>query len=175
MSQPLDELYFTWLYSQVADTRIKNPARTYWRMLKVLFTTEFVWYVPNDDNRMEDGRDLRCEFADRERLKDIDSSWMNLGCSMFELLIALSRRLSFEAEGESRVWFWEMIDNLGLRGFTDHASFKDEFVRDILNVVIFRTYSSTGEGGLFPLQKECVDQRRVEIWYQMSAYVLERN
>lgn len=62
MDGPLDEQYLKWLYRQVASSKYRNPARTYWSLLRQLYTTEFVWTVPNDDNRVEDGRDLRYEF-----------------------------------------------------------------------------------------------------------------
>lgn len=173
MSPPLDELYFNWLCRQVDDLRIKNPSRTYWRLLKLMYTKEFVWGVPNDDNRIEDGKELRYEFVDNERLMDVDIGWMHLGCSMFELLVALSRRLHFITEMEPRFWFWHLVHNLGLRRFNDRSNYTDTQVIDILDAVIWRTYSETGEGGLFPLRNPQKDQRRVEIWYQMNAYVLE--
>jgi len=62
-SGTLDDQYFEWLYSQVADVRIRKGPRTYWNLLRQLFATEFVWHVPNDDNRAYDGRDLRFEWA----------------------------------------------------------------------------------------------------------------
>lgn len=138
-----------------------------------MYTKEFVWDVPNDDNRIEDGKELRYEFVDNEKLMDVDIGWMHLGCSMFELLVALSRRLCFVTEVEPRFWFWQMIENLGLRGFTDRMRYNDNSVIEILDAVIWRTYSENGEGGLFPLRNPQKDQRRVEIWYQMNAYVLE--
>jgi len=174
MGEPLDELYFKWLYSQVADPRIVRTYRTYWRLLRLLYTKEFVWTVPNDDNRIEDGKDLRYEFIDQSQLMDVDIGWMNLGCSMLELLIGISRKLSFSAEGEPRLWFWELINNLGLSKLTDAAHFVDETVLDTLDAVIWRTYHYNGTGGLFPLKGPCADQRRVELWYQMSAYILEK-
>src|SRR5690349_15038133 len=70
-SAPLDELYYQWLYSQVGSTRLKDRTRTYWRLLKLLFTKEFVWIVPHDDNRIADGTDLRYEFVDHSRLNDV--------------------------------------------------------------------------------------------------------
>jgi hypothetical protein len=173
MTKPLDELYFTWLYSQVGDTKIKNPNRTYWNMLKVLFTKEFVWLIPNDDNRMEDGKDLRYEFVDQSGLFDVDPHWLNIGCSMFELLVALSRRLAFEAEGEPREWFWHLISNLGLRDFKDSRRFSEAEVEHILDRVIWRQYDSDGHGGLFPLKNPHRDQRQVELWYQLGDYVIE--
>ena len=174
MSQPLDELYFTWLYSQVDSVRTRNPSRTYWKLLKQLYTKEFVWIIPNDDNRAEDGRDLRYEFIEDQGLNYVDPDWLHLGCSMLEMLVALSRRLFFEAEEKPRWWFWHLIENLGLSGYTDAVDIPTNKVNDVLDRVIWRTYSRSGNGGLFPLKKPSRDQRDVEIWYQLSAYLLER-
>jgi hypothetical protein len=174
MDGPLDELYFVWLYSQVGEVEEKNPNRTYWRLLRQLYQKEFVWFVPNDDNRIEDGKELRIEFVDDARLEDVDIHWINLGCSMFELLVGLSRRLAFEAEGEPRDWFWEMLDNLDLARLNDGRGFNPETVDEILDRVIYRTYDANGDGGLFPLKDTLNDQRKVELWYQLSEYVLER-
>lgn len=174
MNKPLDELYFEWLYSQVSSVKEKNPSRTYWRLLKQLYTKEFLWIIPNDDNRAEDGRDLRHEFIDDRQIYPVDLSWISLGCSMLELLIGLSRRLSFEAEGESRGWFWKLIENLGLEKYNDNGPHPEKEVDEILNQVIFRTYRRNGSGGLFPLRRAAEDQRDVEIWYQLCAYILEK-
>lgn len=176
MSKPLDELYFTWLCSQVGeDGRTKNP-RTYWRMLRELFQKEFVWFIPNDDNRAEDGKDLRFEFiADVDLDIEPEPSWMNMGCSMLELLIGLSRRLSFLADGEPRDWFWELVENLNLEQYSDNVLVPDNRIGDILDEVIWRTYRRNGRGGLFPLRdRRCSDQRNLELWYQMNDYVLEK-
>lgn len=173
MDKPLDELYFIWLYSQVGDPDIKNPARTYWRIFKHLFTKEFVWIVPNDDNRIEDGRDLRYEFVGDLALKKVDQDWMKLGCSMFELLVGLSRRLAFECDGEPRDWFWHLMENLDFRQHNDRSTFDIAQVDEILDRVIWRTYDYDGRGGLFPLRHADRDQRKIEIWYQLNAYILE--
>ncbi len=100
---------------------------------------------------------------------------MGLGCSMLEMLIAFSRRLSFETEGAPRVWFWHMLENLDLAQFND-KEYNDLHQRGIdaaLDQVIWRTYSPDGYGGLFPLRHPREDQRDVEIWYQLSAYLME--
>lgn len=174
MNKPLDELYFQWLYNQVGETYLTDPSKTYWGMLKQFYTTEFVWFVPNDDNRIEDGKDLRREFVDELELKNVNKEWLSLGCSMFELLIGLSRRLSFEAEGEPRDWFWELIKNLGLHRFNDRRKYPSKAVEVALERVIWRTYDYNGLGGLFPLKNAHEDQRDVELWYQLCAYVLEK-
>ena len=175
MDRPLDELYFVWLYAQVGDPELKSPSRTYWKILKQLYTKEFVWIVPNDDNRIEDGKDLRIEFVDQSELENVDSDWMKLGCSMLELLVALSRRLAFECEGEPRDWFWHLMNNLGLRHFNDRSKLSKNYIDSVLDQVIWRTYNHDGKGGLFPLINSQEDQRGVEICYQLNAYILEHD
>ena len=175
MDIALDERYLNWLYRQVAPVRLRTPSRTYWSLFRKLFTTEFVWFIPNDDNRVEDGRDLRYEFFDEERIENADADWIDLGCSFLEMLLSLSRRLSFEGEGEPRDWFWHLLENLDLAKYNDGRAFEIERVGDILERVTFRTYLPDGKGGLFPLQNTKEDQRKVEIWYQLSAYLLERD
>jgi hypothetical protein len=176
MNQPLDELYLNWLYSQIGSVKLRNPSRTYWSLAKQLYTKEFVWIVPNDDNRLEDGRDLRPEFIDDCEISTIDPEWMSLGCSMLEMLVALSRRLSFQDGRNPRGWFWRLIENLDLVHCTD-AKYDQEIhdrVDAILEEIIWRTYHSDGRGGLFPLEHPKRDQRDVEIWYQLSAYLIEQ-
>lgn len=171
MSEPLDESYFVWLYSQVADCRLKNPSRTYWRMMRELHTKEFVWLIPNDDNRIEDGRALRYEFIDECGIQSAPRDWLRMGCSMLELLIGLSRRLAFEAEGEPRAWFWKLVENLDLEEYNDHRLPPRNYINRTLDKVIWRTYNRNGHGGLFPLNGTRNDQRWVELWYQLNEYL----
>lgn len=174
MNPPLEELYLTWLYRQVGYNG--SPSRTHWSLFKKLHDTEFFWNVPNDDNRVEDGIQLRYEFMDDEDLIYVDPEWLELGCSVLELLIGLSRRLSFEAEGEPRVWFWEMLENLGIAGLTDrrYTPHAEREVEKVLDRLIWRRYDNKGRGGLFPLSHPHGDQRKVELWVQMNDYILER-
>ena len=171
MSEPLDELYFNWLYRQVADPEHINPS--YWRLMKLLYTKEFIYIVGNDEDRSEDGKELRYEFIRDDGLVNVDHSWMRLGCTLLALLIGLSRRLAFEAEGEPSIWFWVLLGNLGLAECDDSQLYPDHFVSEVLDRVIWRTYTFNGEGGIFPLKHPQQDQRRLEMWYQLQAYVLE--
>lgn len=179
MAKPLDEVYLEWLYSQVAQVEVRNLARSYWRLLKILYKTEFVWLVANDDNRMEDGRNLRREFIDDLGLDEPDNDWLWIGCSMLEMVIGLSRRLSFEDEEEDDTtldWFWHLMANIGLRVFTDQelqGEQQESYVTYILEEVIWRNYQPNGRGGLFPLRDPHEDQRSVELWYQLSSYLME--
>lgn len=174
VSRRTDSGYFDWLYSLVAPTSNINPARTHYLLAEQLFKTDFVWLIPNDDNRMEDGKSLRTEFLEGY---GYDQKWMDEECTIFELLIALSRRLSFEGGGDVDEWFWKLVSNLGLYEFTDerYSDWVTEQVTVVLDDFVNREYGHSGEGGLFPLQHTDIDQTEVELWYQMSYYLLEGN
>lgn len=171
----LDDRYFAWLYSKVAASRNRNPARSFWELCLLMYKFPFTWFVPNDDNRVEDGRDLRFEFMS-DKHAERDESWISLECSVFEMLVALSRKLSFQTEEPAMEWFWRMVQNLGLRGYTDEVyrhDLHEEHINFVLDRLVSRTYESNGEGGLFPLRHSEQDQREIEIWYQMAAYLIE--
>jgi len=176
VSAHLDQRYFDWLYSQVCSVGLEGPLNTYRNLLHVLYTKEYVWLVPNDDNRVEDGKDLRYEFFNDEEIYPDrrDELWLELGCSMLEFLVALARRYAFEVDGNVSDQFWELLENLELDELNDRATFDPDYVEDILDRVIWRTYHYNGGGGLFPLRYPERDQRRIEVWYQLSAYILER-
>lgn len=174
MSKPLDELFFEWLYCQVADPETNDPERMYTKLFRQLYSTEFFAKVARDENRIEDGKELRREFVDERHIRRREtSSWLELGCSMLELLVGLSRRMAFDAGGEPHYWFWEMIDNLGLIRLSDASRYSERRVADVLDRVINRKYLYSGEGGIFPLRDPHQDQRTVELGYQLSAYVQE--
>lgn len=170
--EPVDEQYFCWLYDLVANSHQKRADRTYWSLFRLFHETEFVWFVPNDDNRIGDGVMLRAEFLRERKMDHLDEDWMHLGCSFLEMLIGLAQRLSFLAEGKAREWFWILLVNVKLDGFDD-KHFQSKVVQDIIESIIWRTYSADGSGGLFPLEHAKADQRHVELWYQLNAYLME--
>lgn len=138
--------------------------------------TMFVWFVSNDYNRAEDGRDLRRTFLEQERISlpdQVDSFFLKETCTFLEMTIALSRRLAFETGGEPRWWFWHMMMNIGLEPLNDSIGHDREEVDEILEHVVCRTYSYNGQGGLFPLEEADEDQRQVELWYQFQNYLIE--
>ena len=143
--------------------------------MKQLYVKEFVWLIPNDDNRAEDGKELRYEFINEQGIDEVDQAWLDLGCSVLEMMIALARRAAFESDDEVVEWFWRFIFNLGLNNHTDiaYASKTEREVDNVLDTVIFRTYDADGLGGLFPLTHPRQDQRKVELWYQLAAYLSE--
>jgi hypothetical protein len=91
------------------------------------------------------------------------------------MFIALACRVAYDSYGDSGDWFWRLMDNLGVRKFTDdvYDQTVDLTVERILIRFVRRQYKRNGEGGIFPLRNPQADQRRQELWYQMSAYLLE--
>ena|ERR1044072_4481040 len=168
MNEELDGQYLEWLYLQVGR-QAKNVE--HWELLKKLLSWEFVMLVPNDDNRCSDGIAIRKEFT---RDTDVRPShiWMNMGCSVLEMLIGISRHLSFEMDRDEGFWFWHLIGNLGLTRFNDKR-YNDRVVDQILERLVWRQYSYDGRGGIFPLREPYEDQRDVELWFQMESYMLE--
>lgn len=170
-----DRKYYEWLISQIEV----NSTRTYFGVLEKLHETEFVWIIPNDDNRVYDGLDLRTEFIDNThgwKLEDIMQLKImtGKGASILEVLIGLSRRIAFTAGGEAPWWAWQLMGNLGLYKFPDPLTKrKSERLEDILEALIWRTYQRNGEGGFFPLNDPMDDQTKMEIWYQMNQYAME--
>lgn len=174
MNAQLDELYFEWLYSKISTLRRRRAELNHFKLMRIIFQKEYVWLIPNDDNRVNDGTDLRIRFIEEMELDEVDPDWLGQGCSMLEMLIGLSYRYSFETNIPYRVCFSEMIHNLGLQDYNDSVDIPQADVEDTLDKVIWRTYSRNGRGGLFPLKNARSDQRDVELWYQLSAYIIER-
>lgn len=178
---PLEDAYFEWLYGQIGPLKNRNPARNYWHLCRKMHETEFIWFVPNDDNRVEDGKELRQHFlrSTRYPLDDPHGLFRDLGCSIFEMLIALAKLAAYESDRSTVEWFWRMVQNLGLDRYSDDVYGRtvgrsiDEGVEEVLHALNQRTYKRNGDGGLFPLVHPPTDQRDVELWYQLSSYLQE--
>ena len=157
------------------DTAEKQRERL---LMKQLYDMEFYSLIPNDDNRGMDGLQIRDTFIDNgggQQALPLSP------CSVLEMLIGLSFRLEFETsqskwEKTPKEWFWILMDNLDIHYRYNQDLSLDEYSDKIVTKVshfIERHYKSSGEGGLFPLKHAIKDQKKVEIWYQMSAFILE--
>ena len=176
--QPSDdcEAYFQWLCGLV---EIDDPDHSFWGLADILFERKFYWSVTNDKNRSQDGLELRKDYY---RLTGCDL-YDELGeCTVLEMLIALAMRIDFnlsqpdDTEDLTVVWFWEMIENLGIEDFEDEDFFGRDSVKRInfvLNRWLDRRFGYSGEGSPFPLKHPIGDQRKTEIWYQMQYYLVE--
>lgn len=161
--------YFYWLCGKI-DCREYSE---YEKLLELLYSEFFYSLIPNDDNRGLDGLNLRGLF-EIETNELLDEEDMHYPCTLLEMLIALSERMAFvvfdpgkDDEPNSVSCFWQLLSNLKLKPSSN---------RNVERIYIFleREYTSSGKGGLFPLKSAKKDQRNVEIWYQMMAYIEER-
>lgn len=172
--------YFEWLCEIVHADQYDRS----WRILmRDLHRKKFYAVMPNDENRAGDGIELREEY-----LREIwYPKYADLGdeCTVLEMLIGLAQRIDYELKDpyddqqkdNTAKWFWEMLDNLGLTRFDDESYAEKHglvYVNDIINTFLKRKYKRNGEGGLFPLIRSNKDQRHIEIWYQMSAYLEQK-
>jgi len=175
MSDPLVERYFRWLVPQIRGNERNDSGQSYNDLARILFSKEFVSIVNYDENRMADGRQLRRDFCHARRLPINTLDWIE-STAFLEVLVGLSRHLEFQAGGDAHGWAWQLICNLELHKFSDPLSpRKSKQAEEILETCIQRTYTPDGQGGFFPLAWPIEDQRAVELWYQMAAYVDEQH
>jgi hypothetical protein len=166
-----EQEYYGWLVSQIEVEYGRRTSKQYDGLFTWLYQKEFVWVIANDDNRVEDGLDLRTEFLGGGHYDVLQQ-----GVSILEVLVALSRRLAFNADGDASKWAWQLVVNLGLDKKSDPLTTRDEDeIEDILEKMIWRQFSNDGQGSFFPLKDAKEDQTKIEIWYQMSAYINENS
>lgn len=174
----LRETYFAWMRELVAAPRRKR----YTKLLRYLFDTEFYYSIPMDGNRAEDGISLRYHFGTENRVSSAEvSARLDIyPCSVLEMMVALAQRLEddimndYELGDRTGVWFWQMIENLGL-DFADDSGFDISRVEEIICRFLDRRYRYDGKGGLFYIPKPRKDLRSTEIWYQANWYLHDIN
>lgn len=174
--------YFEWLM-ELADLK-DYGGLSFWLVARDLHDCDFVWSIDRDENREADGKALRedyfydCDFPSEE----FDDVLCRERASVLEVMIALAKRMDFEMADpddptdRTPEFFMTMMENLGLDMYDDEHYFEldgSASVRRIIDIWLERAYKKDGRGGLFPLSCPEDDQREVEIWYQMMAYLEE--
>lgn len=153
-------------------------------LFDLLYDTEFVWTLPEDEHRAVAGRYLRERFEAETGLACKDE-WTDWSCSFLEMLVGLAYSMEGilydpEKNPAAYVWFWMLMHNLDLDRFTDDVMLGSpqssyRYITAVCNQVCDRTFDRNGYGGMFPLRTPPDDQRQVEIWYQMQNYILEND
>lgn len=167
--------YFEWLYDSVCRKRYAKDI-SFRKLLMHLHRTEFIYTIPMDENRAENGLNLRYIFACEYDGCDDADSYIEGPCSVLEMMVALAIRCEKEIMDDPRVgdrtgqWFWGMIVNLGLGSMLDDRYDRD-YVTDILDRFLHREYEPDGTGGLFRIRNCTEDLRKVQIWHQLCWYL----
>lgn len=168
--------YFTWMYNMVCTV----TEMTYYDLFGYLNSVEFVPLLSMDANRADDGLGLRYKFG-RERgisREDIADAFYGVPCSVLEMMVALANRCEEtimknpEYGDRTSVWFWTMINTLGLSDMYD-GNFQALKASHIMYIFMNRLYDKDGSGGLFKIDSNTKDMRETEIWYQMYYYLDE--
>lgn len=169
--------YFKWLVKKIS---VKSSSRSvsYSKLLQFLHTVEFRWSIDRDENRAEDGIDMRWRFAVYKGCEEDPDEILSIlqgPCSVLEMMVALSIQCEDIMDDptigdRTPQWFWHMITNLGLGSMHDD-NFDKEYTMGILDRFMDRRYEPNGRGGLFRLRSCRKDLRDVEIWYQMCWYL----
>lgn len=170
--------YFQWLCFLIDESK----ANHYIKLLDYLYNTEFVYIMPMDGNRYDDGISLRYRFGYDNNIEDpiIASCLDDKSCSILEMMVALAVRVEEHIMQnpdnglQPGRWFWKMIDNLRLSNMTDDR-YDGEYVNSIIWCFLNREYGHDGEGSLVYIPHCRYDLRSMEIWYQMMRYLSEYN
>lgn len=171
----IDRVYFEWLCGLV---RADEPDHSYFCLAGCLHERSFVSIVPNDENRIAYGLELRSEFSDSD--KKIERS-LTGPCSVLEVLISVASSMADilwtpEEEDKTGECFWVLIDNLGLDRFDDeHYGMWNgrEKIMTAIDTFLYRRYCKNGRGGIFPIQRTKKDMRKIELWEQMNMYIAQ--
>ncbi|MBO7449066.1 MAG: hypothetical protein J6U54_01745 [Clostridiales bacterium] len=166
-------MYYEYLISKV---RTSDETALYLanheNLLMKLFKQPFIFTIPMDSNRYEDGISLRYRYEeDTGHLYSEEEP-----CNMLEMIVALAVRIENDFMGDEKGntignWFVYMINSLG---FPEDSLLTDEQFYYILNNFYTHSYSNDGSGGgcLFYIPGFKGDLRQMEIWNQMNCWIM---
>lgn len=183
------ELYFQWL-CMLVHLDEDETGNCYIGLGDILHSMEFYSLNPMDENRIEDGLDLRTEWLNRMQESGYffpETSLDYRPASVLEVLVGMAVRcenqIMWDPDYGDRtyIWFWDMLSNLldGNHILSEQCTNETlslEMADDVRYAVenfLERAYDFDGTGGLFPLRNPRRDQRQVELWTQMNQYMLE--
>lgn len=174
----VNRIYFNWLVDLISRNRYSEEI-SYRKLLSHLHSIDFRYSILMDQNREEDGINLRYRFALTQGYENSIDEILDIldgPCSVLEMMVALALRCEEtimddpEIGDRTRQWFWGMVVSLGLGSMYD-SGFNDRYVDDVIERFLDRDYDPDGSGGLFTIKHCDRDLRTVEIWHQLCWYL----
>jgi len=191
--------YFEWLCG-IVNAGLNQPFWHYRKLLNRLFQTTYTPYYAHDQSRASDGKSLRYYYGSN-RDDFVGYGAINVApyhpqgdlflhecqedCSMLEMMIAFANRInsSYLYSNEcdrTFVWFWMMIESLGLAPFDD-MNFDETNPSNEVDFILqeFNNWSMTFEDGfwrintsLFKLSPKDLDvsSGELNLWNQMNKW-----
>lgn len=173
MDRNLTKEYLSWISKKVNGDQ-------YTMLFKELYSTEFKYVFNLDCNRAGDGIELRYKFANEcDVPQPLVALYLDVqACSVLEMMVALAIRIEDTLMGNpyfgdrTAFWFEQMLMNTRLDIMTDD-NYDERYVRNILYILLTRSYDKNGMGGLFYLKNPPEDMRKVDIFHQVCWYLDE--
>ena len=169
-----ERLYFDWL------NKLVRANRTYSLLMEQLYNTEFYYIIDLDQNRIGHALELQRIYISKNNLPDYISDYLHdaSSISVLEVLVSMAYKIedSIMCDDDygdrTYVWFWMMIDNLGIR--LSNSEYNDDYVDWVLRRFMNREFESDGTGSIVKLEnKHRTDARDIEIWHLFCLYLSE--
>lgn len=180
MKNRIVDEYFDYICNLICDSKFKRNKKAYSKLLYFLFDTPFRYSMEMDENRYQDGLNLRYRFAVEYRYSEhyIFDMLSDRDCSVLEMMVSVANRCEEsciddpELGSQTGFIFWKMVESLGLI-YSENRYFDLEFVDYTIQRFLNREYFENGEGGLFTLRFPRRDMTTVEIWMQACWWLNE--
>ena len=160
---------------------VQNGGENHRKLCVELFKNRFfiTRSAPKRDiDREKDGLELR-----KEQIYELYEAQLTYPCTMLEMIIGISKRMSeqlMDEDGEDKTaqYFWEIMENLGLTCMDDDnfgwdTGLAQKKIAKTCEILCKRQYNPDGTGGgMFPMPGLLgINQKKMEIWYQMQEYI----
>lgn len=167
--------YFDWLKWQIESF---TEAGSHDLLFHRLHQKGYYALLPDDENRMCDGVELRNEYGNRA---DGEELVFDTSSSVFEVMISLAKKMNYiyspVREDHLVDCFNMMLTNSGLAAFTNEQYFElggDIEVDRIVDRILNREYPKDGKGNFFYTKWDTdEDQRNISLWYQLNKYIYQ--
>lgn len=133
--------YTSWLIQ-------RGCLENYTELASVWDELDFVWYIPEDEDRAIQALRMRDEYCYETGMP----SPRQAPASFLEVFVSITDTLTAMLYQDRESFTKSILLNVGARSFSDDGRLPSEIYEEALNIaecVMYRTYSRNGTGGLF--------------------------